>query len=194
MKPRILVLPFAAVIIAAMVLWRYHRETDKSQLAPIDESRQLAPRFELYDQHSQLVKFERYLGRTELLVVFFDADPPADEQHLLTRLRDDHPALEQFGLQVVAVSLATPHAVREAERRAGMDFPFPVLTDIDMQTPVPAPVHRLWGLADDASPTVQTGTFYVDRRGTVASHRGRPVPLEDPTAFIDARLAADASQ
>ena len=171
-----------------MVIWRYQRETGSSSDSAVDESRQLAPRFELYDQHSQLVKFERYLGRTELLVVFFDAVPPPDEQPLLTKLRDEHEAIEAAGLQVVAVSLATPHAIREAERRAGVDFSFPVLTDIDMQTPVPAPVHRLWGLAADDSPDVRSGAFYVDRRGMVASDRGIPLPLDDPNAFLKARL------
>ena len=157
-----------------MIVWRYQRESHSPADSALDETRQLAPRFELYDQHSQLVKFERYLGRTELLVVFFDDAQPKDEQSLISRLKNDHAAVEAAGLQVVAVSLATPHAIREAERRVGSPFPFPVLTDIDMHSPVPAPVHRLWGLADDNSPDVRSGTFYVDRRGMVASERRHP--------------------
>ena len=42
--------------------------------------RQYSPRFALYDQSSppQIVKFERYLGRTQLVVVFFDGETGAD--------------------------------------------------------------------------------------------------------------------
>lgn len=145
----------------------------------------MAPRFQLYDQHSQLVKFERYLGRTELLLVFFDSAEPISDNALLRRLRDVHGELETAGLQVVAVSLATPHAVRQAEQQAGEEFPFPVLTDIDMQSPIPAPVHRLWGLADDDSPATRTGVFFVDRRGTVAYQGAYPQPLDDPQEFLD---------
>lgn len=147
--------------------------------------RHLAPRFELYDQHSQLVKFERYLGRTELLVVFIDGQRSVDEDPLLKRLQDEHARLAEAGLQVVAISLATPHAIRRAEQRMGMEFWFPVLTDIDMQSPIPAPVHRLWGLADDNSPEIQTGAYFVDRRGMVAYDGVFPEPIDDVMTWLD---------
>jgi peroxiredoxin len=195
MKPRILVLPIAALIIAALVVWRYQRETTvASQPLGADSPLLLAPRFALYDQHSQMVKFERYLGRTEILVVFFDDVTPLDVNPLLSRLRRDHTALEASGLQVVAVSQATPHAIRQAEQRAGEQFPFPVLTDIDMQTPIPVPVHRLWGLADDKSPAVRSGVFHVDRRGMVAYDSAFPAPLDDPQQFLDERLGTAAEE
>jgi peroxiredoxin len=189
MKPRILVLPVSALIIVAMVVWRYDREpaADSHSLSS-ETPRLLAPRFALYDQHSQLVKFERYLGRTEILVVFFDDAVPLNEHPLLTRLRRNHAALQASGLQVVAVSQATPHAIRQAEQRAGEAFPFPVLTDIDMQTPIPVPVHRLWGLADDNSPAVRSGVFHVDRRGMVEYAGAYPAPLDDPQQFLSERI------
>lgn len=157
-------------------------------------TRLLAPRFSLYDQHSQLVKFERYLGRTEILVVFVDDALPLDENPLLTRLRRDHAALQAGGLQVVAISQATPHAIRQAEQRAGAEFPFPVLTDIDMQTPVPVPVHRLWGLADDTSPAVRSGVFHVDRRGMVEYAGAYPASLGDPQQFLNERIGHSGRQ
>jgi peroxiredoxin len=195
MKPRILVLPISALVITALVLWRYQREPSESSRQVSSASfRLLAPRFSLYDQHSQLVKFERYMGRTEILVAFVDDAVPLDEKPLLTRLRRNHAQLEALGLQVVAISQATPHAIRQAEQRAGEDFPFPVLTDIDMQTPVPAPVHRLWGLADDTSSAVRTGVFHVDRRGMVEYDGVYPAPLDDPQQFLDERLGSANGQ
>jgi peroxiredoxin len=195
MKPRILVLPIAAVVIAALVVWRYQREPSAgSQQVTPDATRMLAPRFALYDQQSQLVKFERYLGRTEILVVFFDEAVPLDENLLLNRLRREHAALEASGLQVVAISQATPHTIRQAEQRSGAEFPFPVLTDIDMQTPIPVPVHRLWGLADDHSGVVRSGVFHVDRRGMVAYDSAYPAPLDDPQRFLGERMGKAKQQ
>ena len=186
MKPRILILPIAALVIAGLVFWRYGWESPpQEQSALVGEVRVLAPRFELYDQHSQLVKFERYLGRTALLILFFDADSAPDENVPLSLLRDHYNALNDAGIDVVAVSPATPFAVREAERRTGRKYPFPVLTDIDQRSPVPVPVHRLWGLADDDSPAIRTGMFFVERDGSVATDNGRPRPLEKPEAFVD---------
>lgn len=177
------------MIIAGLVFWRLQREPAQSGSSSDQTARLLAPRFELYDQRSQLVKFERYLGRTEILVVFFDDRDPLEEHPLLARLRRDDAALQAWGLQVVAIGEATPHAIRQAEQRAGAEFPFPVLTDIDMHTPIPVPVHRLWGLADDRSAAVRTGVFHVDRRGMVEYGSAFPAPLENPEQFLDERLS-----
>lgn len=185
MKPRVLILPIAALIIAALVQWRYQREPGHWSAPATSQTRQLAPRFALYDQHSQLVKFERYLGRTRLLVVFLAGEQSLEKNPLLQRLRDVHPALEDAGVQVVAIGQATPHAIRQAEQRSGVEFPFPVLTDIDMNSPIPVPVHRMWGLADDDTPAVRTGVFFVDRRGTVEVDGAWPRPLDDPQRFVD---------
>lgn len=190
MKLRILVLPFAAVVIAALVQWRYSREEDSPPQSFDESALQLAPRFELYDQQSQLVKFERYLGRTEMLVVFVDGTVPADANPLLIRLRDQSSELSDSGLQVVVVTLATPHAIRESERRAGVEFPFPVLTDIDRHRPIPAPVHRLWGMADEESATTRAGAFFVNRSGRVATKEGMPSPLADVDMFLDEHLSS----
>lgn len=188
MKSRVLVLPLSALVITALVVWRYQREPDIAASDSEGAARQLAPRFELYDQQSKLVKFERYLGRTELLVVFFDDDLPLTENQILMRLREQSEAIEESGLQIVAISQATPHAVREAEKQLGAEFPFPVLTDIDLRTPIPAPVHRQWGLVGEHTSDPRPGGFHVDRRGMVAHTGPFPRPLEDVDAFLDARV------
>jgi peroxiredoxin len=185
MRNRVLVLPLAALIIAALVVYRLQRERRALPAAPI-AARQLAPRFELYDQQNQLVKFERYLGRTKLVVVFFDGPRGADADPWLTLLRDHHDAVSGAGVQVIAISTATPFAIHQAEERAERPFPFPVLTDIDPRLPVPAPVHRLWGLYDEGTQTTRTGVFLVDRAGMVTTGAGGPVPVPDADAAIAA--------
>ena len=89
-------------------------------------------------------------------------------------------------MQVIAVSTATPFAIHQAEERAGRPFPFPVLTDIDPRQPIPAPVHRLWGLSDEETNATRPGVFLVDRTGLVTTGAGGPVPVSDAGAAIAA--------
>ncbi|MCC7168758.1 MAG: redoxin domain-containing protein, partial [Rhodospirillales bacterium] len=145
---RILVLPFAAAVIAGLVWVGEHTQLLQQQRASNTERarpRRLAPRIELYDQNSQLVKFERYLGRTRMIVVFFDGEQGADRDPWLTQLRDHIEQVKVAQVQVVGIGLATPYANREAEKRS-QDFPFPVLSDIGKN--IPAPAHTLWGRFD----------------------------------------------
>ena len=147
--------------------------------------RQYSPRFALYDQSSppQIVKFERYLGRTQLVVVFFDGETGADRDPWLTQLRDHHDRVKAAQVQVIGISTATPYANREAERRS-QEFPFPLLSDISQDTPAPA--HTLWGLLDPRDGSLHTGVFLVDRSGMVEVE-GSSYKLEaDPQAAIQA--------
>lgn len=186
MKPRDLVLLISAVAILGLVLWRLNRENirpDASQTT--SDVRRLAPRFELYDQHSKLVKFERYLGRTRLAVLFI-ADAPLDEHPLFQSLASKHAAIAAAGVQVIVVGTATPFAIREAEAQRGAEFPFPVLTDIDQKTPVPTPTHRLWGLAGDDPAAIRDGLFLIERDGTVTWNGSTPRAESDPAKAIEA--------
>ncbi len=187
MKPRILILPISAAVILAMVMWRVSREPEQSDgpAAPA-AMRRLAPAFELYDQHSQLVKFERYLGRTRLLLLFI-GDRPASEHPLARQLLDHHAAIESAGIQIVVVGVATPFANRESEKQLGARFPFPVLTDVNLRSPEPVPVHRQWGLVGDgpsAQAEVREGLFLIGRDGTVDWSRTAPQPVADPVAIV----------
>ncbi len=188
MKPRVLILPISAAAIFAMVIWRVNREAPQGDRAATPAAiRRLAPAFELYDQHSQLVKFERYLGRTRLLLLFI-GDRPAAEHPLVRRLVDHHAAIEDAGIQIVVVGVATPFANREAEKQLAAPLPFPVLTDVNRQSPEPVPVHRLWGLADDHPASLSTareGLFLIGRDGTVDWSGTAPQPVVDPVATVD---------
>ncbi len=142
---------------------------------------QPSPRFALYDQKSQLVKFERYLGRTKLVVVFFDGEAGADADPWLTQLRDHHDQVKAAGVQVVGISQATPFANREAEKRS-QEFPFPLLSDIGQD--LPAPAHTQWGRFDPTDGSFHTGVFLVDRAGMVETQAGKFKPVGDPQAVV----------
>ena len=181
---RILVLPLAAVVIAGLVWLGEHNQSRierTARSAPPRVERQPAPRFALYDQKSQLVKFERYLGRTKMVVVFFDGETGADADPSLTQLRDHHDRVKAAGVQVVGISLATPFANREAEKRS-QEFPFPLLSDIGKD--LPAPAHTQWGRFDPSDGSFHTGVFLVDRAGMVETQGGKFKPVGDPAAVV----------
>lgn len=176
-------------MIAGLVWLGYHNQRLQER-TPTSErprtSRRLAPRIELYDQKSQLVKFERYLGRTKMVVVFFDGETGADADPWLTQLRDHHDAVKVAGVQVIGIGLATPYANREAEKRS-QDFPFPLLSDIGKDTPAPA--HTRWGRFDPSDGTFHTGVFLVDRSGMVETQAGKLKPVSDPQTAVKALCA-----
>jgi len=183
---RILILPVAAVVIAGLVWLGYRNQKlleNNPQFQGPRVAKRLAPRVELYDQKSQLVKFERYLGRTKMVVVFFDGEAGADRDPWLTQLRDHHDQVEAAGVQVIGIGMTTPFANREAEKRS-KDFPFPLLSDIGRD--VPAPAHTQWGRFDRSDGTYLTGVFLVDRSGMVELQAGKFKPVSDPQAVVSA--------
>jgi len=180
-RPRILVLPIAAIVIGGLVFWRLTRE-ERSPTVSRAVALQMAPRFELYDQSSRLVKFERYLGRTRMAVLFYDGEAGADQDALLCSLRDHHDAVEKAGVQVVGISTATPYANRSAGERSGGEFPFPLLSDVDLAWPV----HRLWGMIDPQTDQPRSGLFLVDRGGRVTAQAGQPIPVPDSVVIVEA--------
>lgn len=185
---RILVLPFAAVVIAGLV-WLGERIQSVQQRTTQTERarpRRLAPRIQLYDQKSQLVKFERYLGRTRMVVVFFDGETGADHDPWLTQLRDQHETVKAAGVQVIGIGVATPYANRQAGERS-QAFPFPILSDIGKDNPAPA--HTQWGRFDPTDGSFDTGVFLVDRSGMVETQGRSFKPVTDPDAVVKAVCA-----
>lgn len=185
MKPRDLILAVSLAIVLALVIYRMERPERRPAAGPHPVERQLAPRFELYDQAGQLAKLERYLGRTRIVLVFFDAETGADADPLLRQLVEHDSTLESAGFQVVAVSTATRYANEQAAERLGQKFPFPVLTDIDPTQPVLAPAHRMWGLFDPGTEAIRAGLFLVDRDGSVRFENGHPRPVSNPQATVE---------
>ena len=185
---RILVLPFAAAVIAGLV-WLGERIQSVQQRTSQTERarpRRLAPRIELYDQKSQLVKFERYLGRTRMVVVFFDGETGADLDPWLTQLRDQHDTVKAAGVQVIGIGVATPYANRQAGERS-QAFPFPILSDIGKDNPAPA--HTQWGRFDPSDGSFHTGVFLVDRSGMVETQGRNFKPVGDTKAVVQALCA-----
>ncbi|HEY0985207.1 MULTISPECIES: redoxin domain-containing protein [unclassified Schlesneria] len=131
--------------------------------------------FDALDSDSHLVRLNSWLGRHRIIVVFFDGEAGADQDTNLLRLRDRYAELQALDVKVVGVTAAIPQENRAAMERAGGKFPFPVVSDIDPQSPEGTlRIHRRWGRLNPANDKTLPGVFLIDRRGMVA-HLG-PVP------------------
>lgn len=182
------ILPVAGLILLALVGWRLQQlEHWRQHPESVNlQRRALAPRFELADHRRHLVKFERFLGRQRVVLIFFDAELGADRDPRLQPLLDKEQLLKANGIEVVAVSSATPYANKQAEERLGESIGFPLLTDIDVNTPIPDPVHRMWGRYDEGQDQTLTGLFLIGRDGTVAvDDQGRPKPVENEQQVLE---------
>jgi len=189
MGQREILLLSAGVFLIVLVVWRQNQldewKNDPSrQVATI---RTLAPRFTLADHNRKVVKLERLLGRHRVVIAFFDADLGVDQDPRTKSLLKNFDAIDQAGIEIIAVSTATPFANEEAERRLGRELPFPVLTDIDMTNPQPTPAHREYGLVESDSGKVKTGLFMIERDGSLSLDKnGLATPVADEQSALAA--------
>lgn len=168
-RRRVLVLPIAAAVIVGLVTFKLS-QPPQSALDDQREQKRPAPVFAALDSQNQLVKFERHVGRQEILLVFFDGTAGADRDPILLRIRSGFDRLKRRGIQVLAVSPALPQENRKAVERSG-SFPFPLLSDPEFR------IHKQWGRLSDDEQQTRTGLFWIDRAGQVAWSTSGPQPL-----------------
>ncbi len=178
LRPRILVLPISAAIIAGLVAFKVTRPPQSQSQNVVAEFRP-APVFMALDSDNKLLKLERYVGRHSILVVFFDGESGADHDPMLLRVREQFDELARRDIRVVAVSTALPQQNRQAIQRCGK-FPFPLLSDPELL------IHQTWGLLDDAQQQTRTGLFLIDRAGQVAWDGKSPRPIENVKQLLPA--------
>ena len=183
MKRRILVLPLAAVLISSVSAWKLAQPPQPRPKIDF-YGRTNSPRFELLDQRGKVVKFERYLSRHRIIVVFYDGEAGPDQDPRLVQLRAGFDKLQRRGDIVVAISGSTPHKNRQAD-----EFPFPLLTDINPQLAGSQyMVHKQWGSYDSVRNKPLYQMFVVNRAGLVKIDKsGQLLAESDPTESI-ARL------
>lgn len=187
---RVLILPLAALVIAALTVYRLNRPDRPPPPIPVSAASAAtrpAPAFviPLADQHKGIVKLERYYGRAPIVIVFFDGQAGADQDPYLVRLRDCFDEIDDAGIEVVGVSTASTFQNQQAEERTGKPFPFPLLSDIHPQGLSPAPISIQFGVFDAATQTPQTAMFLIDRAGRIAWEGERPRPVSDVAAAVE---------
>jgi peroxiredoxin len=188
MKPRILVLPLAAVLIVSAVTWKQQQTHPPPDPRLLRYSLRPAPSFEATEttetDRSGFFRLERYLGRQALLLVFFDGEAGAEASQTLRHLRSHSEQIDRRGVMVVAVSSALP------QQNEKLDFPdsFRFVTDL----PPIWEAHRRWDCFDESTEQPLEKVFFVDRAGNVTVSNGLPVPLENETTAIDRVLGIEA--
>jgi peroxiredoxin len=196
MRVRVLLLAVIALLIAGVSWWRIEWQKTHRQRPPVALPQDLRPadpfKFVLYDQTTRLTKLEAYLGRTRLLLLFTGAETDLAKVALLNTLADIQPTLAAAGIQPMVITAAPPSIIRDAQKRRGKPYPFPVLSDIDAQQPRPFPVHHLWGRIDSSGEGPIPGLFLIDRAGRVATNLGIPQPVDDPNATLRLLAAGEA--
>ena len=182
---RILVLPAAAVVILALVAYKFERlSRDRQQPASPVVSLQSAPLFSAYDMENKLVRLDTYLGRHEILLVFFDSRQGFEGDPAMTEVRQHLPELQQRGMKVFGVSTLLPQDNRKTTEQRG-PAGFPLLSDPAGQ------VHQSWGRIDSGSGAPLTGVFYIDRAGRVQSDGRFPLAWTNPRQQLRQLLDED---
>ncbi len=144
-----------------------------------------APGFEALDSESHLVRLGAWLGRHRIIVVFFDGERGADNDADLLRLRDRFAELQAQDIKIVGVTVSIPQVNRAAMERAGGSFPFPLVSDVDPQSPEGTlRIHRHWGRLDSVTEKPLSGVFFIDRKGQVAHVGPIPKPYDNVEQII----------
>lgn len=190
MQDRRVLVPILAIIPIALVsIWRLasnQQQNYADQVAAAVFPRP-APTFEALDSDNKLVRLATYLGRHQIIVLFFDSEKGADNDSELLRLRERYPELHAHNIKIIAVSGAIPQQNRAAMERSG-SFPFPLISDIDPLSPSGnLRIHKQWGRTGESGKLL-TGVFLVDRKGQVVSTPEGPRPMRSVDEAIDQAL------
>ena len=147
---------------------------------PIVRTRQ-APFFELYNDHKppQLVWLKSYIGRHQIVLVFFDPEAGLEGDPVLVWLRRHADALRSQHVKVFAISGELPQTHRKMLKEWLTEEeppPFQLLTDLT------GSAHRVYGRVDDQTQKLLPGVFLIDRAGNLPGNEKHPLPLANPLA------------
>jgi mycoredoxin-dependent peroxiredoxin len=144
----------------------------------------IAPDFELSDQHGTPVKLSSFRGAKNVVVVFYPLAFSSVCSGELCGLRDSFPeatAREDVELLTVSVdSMFTHRAWADAEK-----FEFSLLSDFWPHGSVAAE----YGVFDEAKGLATRGTFVIDKQGVVRWKVVNPIPQARDIADYQKALA-----
>ncbi|MBD3674880.1 MAG: redoxin domain-containing protein [Planctomycetaceae bacterium] len=188
MDKRLYVILFAGVLIAGVCVWKVTRTYPPQPRAEDLIFKQPAPQIPpLYNQESKMVRFDAYLSRHDIFVVFYDGTDGVQNSDIMQFLKQREEQLDRQGAKVFGISGALPQqnigtteVIEQDGKRINKrnTFPFPLLTDLGFA------VHQNWGRYDPDSNQPLPGLFFVDRAGNVDFKNRKPLPIEHPREFI----------
>lgn len=140
-----------------------------------------APDFTLRDQNQQPVTLSGFLGRKNVLLVFFPLAFTGICQGELDAVRDNLPVFENDDTAVLAISVGPPPTHKIWAVQSG--FTFPVLSDFWPH----GSVSQAYGVFNEAAGISNRGTFVVDKTGAVRfAEMKQPGEARDQGVWTDA--------
>jgi len=120
-----------------------------------------APDFTLRDQNNQKVTLSSFRGERNVLVVFYPFAFSGICTGELCAVRDDIGSFQNEDVQVLAVSVDHPFALKAWSQAENYDFP--LLSDFWPH----GEVAKAYGVFEDSRGMAVRGTFLVDKSGVV---------------------------
>lgn len=147
----------------------------------------LAPDFALKDQNNEQVTLSSFRGEQNVLLVFYPFAFSRICTAELDRLRDDLDVFQNSDVQVLAVSVDAPYALKAYALQHG--YPFPLLSDF---WPHGAVAHA-YGVFNERSGMANRGTFLIDTDGVIRfAEMNQPGEARDQDAWKQALAALPA--
>ena len=120
-----------------------------------------APDFTLTDQNNQEVTLSSFRGDRAVLVVFYPFAFSRICTGELSAVRDDLTSFQNDDVQILAVSVDQPYALKAWSE--AQDYRFPLLSDFWPH----GKAAQAFGVFDERAGKAVRGTFLVDRSGIV---------------------------
>jgi len=137
-----------------------------------------APDFSLRDQNNQEVRLSNFLGRRNVLLVFYPLAFTGTCQGELCSVRDNIGDFVSDTVQVLTVSVDSPYSHKVWAEQEGYDFP--LLADFWPH----GGVAQAYGVFNHERGYANRGTFIIDRSGVVRySEENGPGQARDQNAW-----------
>jgi peroxiredoxin len=145
---------------------------------------QLAPDFELKDQHGTPVRLSGFRGKKNVVLVFYPLAFSGVCSGELAAMRDEFPEASRDDVKLLTVSVDSRYALRawsDAEH-----FGFSLLSDFWPH----GGTARSYGVFDENMGIATRGTFIIDKDGVVRWKVVNPVPQARDIADYQKALAS----
>jgi mycoredoxin-dependent peroxiredoxin len=143
----------------------------------------VAPDFELKDQHSTPVKLSSFRGNKNVVLVFYPLAFSGVCTGEMCAIRDQFPEVTRDDVELLAVSVDSFFALKTWAERD--HFNFSMLSDFWPH----GEVARAYGVFDDKMGVAVRGTFIIDKDGVVRWKVVNPIPQAREIADYQKALA-----
>ena len=122
---------------------------------------EVAPDFELKDQHGAKVKLSSFKGEKNVVVLFIPFSFTGTCTGELCAIRDDLAAFQNDDVQVIAISCDSPFTQKIFAEQEG--YKFPVLSDFWPH----GAVASAYGVFEESKGCALRGSFLIDKAGVL---------------------------